>query len=97
MQDNNSSSFNYRSIAGGAARSLLSLHAYGLAIDINPLQNPYIKLDPHEKGRLDVLPVESRSYINRHQLRPGMVESVTTIFQRHRLSAWGGGPLCQCQ
>ena len=38
MQHNNTSSFNYRCIAGS---DRLSRHAYGLAIDINPLQNPY--------------------------------------------------------
>ena len=37
MADNNTSAFNDRQIAGGGT---LSLHAYGLAIDLNPLQNP---------------------------------------------------------
>jgi len=40
MQDNNSSGFNYRFISGS---KILSKHASGLAIDINPKQNPYIK------------------------------------------------------
>jgi len=40
MQDNNSSGFNFRPIAG---TDRLSWHAYGRAIDINPLLNPYIK------------------------------------------------------
>jgi hypothetical protein len=40
MMANNTSGFNYRT----ATRSKkLSMHAYGYAIDINPLQNPYIK------------------------------------------------------
>ena len=39
MRDNNSSAFNYRFIAG---TEKLSNHSYGIAIDINPLQNPYI-------------------------------------------------------
>ncbi len=38
MRHNNTSSFNYRCIAG---TERLSRHAYGLAIDINPVQNPY--------------------------------------------------------
>jgi hypothetical protein len=37
---NNTSAFNYRKVTGG---SKLSKHAYGFAIDINPVQNPYIK------------------------------------------------------
>lgn len=40
MQANNTSSFNYRTIAG---TKKVSKHAQGLAIDINPLQNPQIK------------------------------------------------------
>lgn len=42
MAANNTSAFNYRIITGGKS---LSKHAYGFAIDINPLQNPYIKGD----------------------------------------------------
>jgi hypothetical protein len=40
MKDNNTSSFNYRFISGSR---VISQHAYGIAIDINPLQNPYVK------------------------------------------------------
>jgi hypothetical protein len=42
MLSNNSSAFNYRTVTQGTS---LSKHAYGFAIDINPLQNPYIKAD----------------------------------------------------
>ncbi len=40
MKDNNSSAFNYRVIAG---THTLSEHAYGRAIDLNPLLNPQFK------------------------------------------------------
>ena len=40
MVDNNTYAFNYRNV-GGTNR--LSNHAYGKAIDINPMQNPYKK------------------------------------------------------
>ena len=40
MQANNTSCFNYRTVAG---TKTLSKHAIGMAIDINPLQNPYVK------------------------------------------------------
>lgn len=40
MEDNNSSSFNYRAVMGS---SKLSDHSYGTAIDINPRYNPMIK------------------------------------------------------
>jgi peptidoglycan L-alanyl-D-glutamate endopeptidase CwlK len=40
MEANNTSSFNYREITGGGR---MSNHAYGRAVDINTLLNPYIK------------------------------------------------------
>lgn len=39
MADNNSSAFNFRVIAG---TNKLSLHSFGRALDINPVQNPVI-------------------------------------------------------
>ena len=39
MNDNNTSGFNCRKVAGGRR---MSEHSYGLAIDINPVQNPYV-------------------------------------------------------
>jgi len=40
MLANNTSAFNYRKVTGGKS---LSMHSYGFAIDINPVQNPYFK------------------------------------------------------
>lgn len=40
MFANNTSGFNYRKATG---KKTLSMHSYGYAIDINPVQNPYIK------------------------------------------------------
>jgi peptidoglycan L-alanyl-D-glutamate endopeptidase CwlK len=39
-KDNNTSAFNYRFVSGSR---VISKHAFGLAIDINPLLNPYVK------------------------------------------------------
>lgn len=53
MNDNNTTAFNYRKVKGS---KVLSAHSYGLAIDINPLQNPHIKgksIQP-SKGKYDV-------------------------------------------
>lgn len=41
MEANVSSGFNYRLIAGA---DTLSLHSKGLAFDVNPRQNPYIRI-----------------------------------------------------
>lgn len=43
MESNNTSAFNCRLLTG--KKKSLSLHSYGLAIDINPLVNPYIRGD----------------------------------------------------
>ena len=40
MNDNNTVAFNYRKVKGS---KVLSAHSYGMAIDINPIQNPHIK------------------------------------------------------
>ncbi|HAX73595.1 MAG TPA: hypothetical protein DCY20_08725, partial [Firmicutes bacterium] len=53
MADNNSSGFNFREMASGGK---LSLHSYGLAIDLNPIMNPYIKDEV-------VLPASGVSYV----------------------------------
>lgn len=59
MSDNNTSAFNYREIVGSKT---LSKHALGLAIDINPLYNPYVK----EKDNITtILPTEGEPYIDR--------------------------------
>ncbi len=59
MAANNTSSFNYRSVPGSTH---LSKHALGLAIDINPLYNPYIQYT--NKGTT-ILPVEGSTYADR--------------------------------
>lgn len=86
MADNNTSAFNYRPITGGGAPSL---HAYGLAIDINPLQNPYLLRSGN--GRVDVSPAAGKAYVARLPLRPGMVDDqVVQIFAAHGFPIWGG-------
>lgn len=42
IDNNNTSAFNYRNVTGGDTPSN---HAYGRAIDINPINNPYITYD----------------------------------------------------
>ncbi len=59
MSDNNTSSFNFRTVEGTTS---LSKHAYGLAIDINPLYNPYI---PIRNDVAVVLPASAQAYADR--------------------------------
>ena len=46
-EDNNSSGFNYRCVSGDTTR--LSKHALGRALDINPVQNIYVRYDGNLK------------------------------------------------
>ena len=82
MQANNTSAFNCRNVAG---TSSLSWHAYGLAIDINPLVNPYVT----QRG---VSPPEGAPYVDRASTTPGLItpgDVVTTAFEQAGWS-WGG-------
>ncbi len=84
MAQNNTSAFNVRRVAGSSA---MSLHAYGVAIDLNPVQNPYIT----RSGRsLSVDPRSGADYVSRKKLRPGMAEPVVDVFARHGFVEWGG-------
>lgn len=86
MSDNNSSAFNYRFIDG---TTTLSDHSFGLAIDINPLYNPYIK---EVNGTLKVLPPEGSLYVNRNIDCPYIIKEndiCHRTFLKHGF-LWGG-------
>lgn len=85
MRANNTSAFNGRPITGGGG---WSKHAYGVAIDINPRQNPYLS-KPAGKAPI-LLPPDAGAYRTRTPLRAGMAESVRDIFFRHGFLIWGG-------
>ena len=82
--DNNTSSFNDRVVAG---TNTLSLHAYGLAIDLNPVQNPFIQI---AGGKREVSPDEGKQYLDRKPPKPGMAETVIDIFADNGFTIWGG-------
>lgn len=86
MSDNNSSAFNYRMIDGS---TLLSNHSQGLAIDINPLYNPYIKT---VNGNLRILPPEGAPYVDRSSNNPYMIHKGDICYQTFLKYGftWGG-------
>ena len=90
MADNNTSAFNDRMITEGDA---VSLHAYGLAIDINPVQNPYVVRTGEV---LTFQPPAGVEYANRlndrpwKESRPGMAEAVIDVFAENGFLIWGG-------
>lgn len=74
--------FECRPVTGGTG---WSMHAYGLAVDVNPFHNPYLKRDL-------VLPELASAYTDRADHRPGMIEPgdlVTKAFAEIGWS-WGG-------
>lgn len=91
MRDNNTSAFNDRAVTGNSAPSL---HAYGLAIDLNPVQNPFLQLG--EDGKATFSPEAGSRYANRLRQRPGktarkgMAEDVVALFAEHGFVIWGG-------
>jgi hypothetical protein len=82
MRANNTSAFNCREVAGRPG--VLSNHATGTAIDINPLVNPWVS-----GSRVD--PPEGAPYADRSSLPPGGIapgDAVTRAFAR---IGWGWG------
>lgn len=61
-----------------------SQHAYGLAVDVNPFQNPYVKGDV-------LIPELASSYTNRGWVRPGMIFEGDVVFQAFAAAGWTWG------
>jgi len=68
--------------SGGSGTGSWSMHAYGLAVDLNPIENPYIGC-----GR--VHDPASRPYVNRSRHRKGMVGR--RVVKAFRSIGWGWG------
>lgn len=87
MADNNTSAFNFRFISG---TKTLSNHAMGLAIDINPLYNPYIFTD--KNGNTVVQPANGQPFVNRNSNSRYFIkenDDLYCIFLKHGFT-WGG-------
>jgi len=76
---NNTGSFVCRPTTGGSS---YSQHAYGLAVDLNPFQNPYRSDDV-------VLPELASSYLERGWKRPGMING--QVVRAFGSIGWGWG------
>lgn len=79
MNANNTYGFCCRKALGQDA---LSPHAFGIAIDINPEQNPYLPGDI-------VYPASGQKFLDRSNIRPGMVENIVHVFKKHGFE-WSG-------
>ena len=87
MADNNTSCFNYRVVSGSSS---LSKHAYGLAVDINPLYNPYITYNKDHS--INVAPAAGEEYADRSNAFPYKIDEndlCCRLFKEHGFT-WGG-------
>lgn len=86
MSDNNTSAFNYRTIAG---TDRLSKHGQGLAVDINPRYNPCVRT---KNGITTVEPQNGSAYVDRnadfsYKITEG--DLCLQLFLEHGFT-WGG-------
>lgn len=86
IKHNNTSAFCYRKVFGG---NDLSNHAKGCAIDINPMENPYVT---YKNGVPDWYPEHSKEYIDRELGKPHVITNEDIcyeIFTDYGFT-WGG-------
>lgn len=81
MAANNTSAFNCRRVAG---TSRWSEHAYGRAVDVNPVQNPYVRGDSVE-------PPAGRAYTDRSRRDQGMLAPDGPVVRAFERIGWGWG------
>jgi hypothetical protein len=81
MRANNTSAFNCRYVAG---TTRWSEHAYGRAVDVNPLVNPYVK-----GGTVD--PPEGALYADRSRTDQGMIHAGDAAVQAFADQGWAWG------
>jgi hypothetical protein len=78
---NNTTGFVCRSVVSGSS---WSQHAYGLAVDINPFHNPYVRGDR-------VVPELASAYLDRDDHRPGMIQPGDVVTEAFDAIGWGWG------
>ena len=81
MAANNTSAFNCRRVAGSSS---WSMHAYGTAIDVNPMQNPYVSGGTYS-------PPGSEQWANRADVVPGMAVAGNPLVGAFDYIGWKWG------
>jgi hypothetical protein len=79
---NTTAAFVCRPVRGST--STFSAHSYGLAVDVNPFQNPY------RKGA-SVLPELASAYLDRGVARPGMIAKGDVVTRAFSEAGWTWG------
>jgi hypothetical protein len=83
MAADNTSAFNCR-FASAPGPKHWSMHAYGMAIDVNPVENPYVQ-GSH------VSPPAGARYVDRGSSRPGMAVTGGVLVRAFDGVGWGWG------
>lgn len=78
---NVTAAFVCRPVRGGSS---FSAHASGLAIDVNPFVNPYVRGDV-------VIPELARAYLDRGWRRPGMIQPDDVVTESFAAVGWTWG------
>lgn len=81
MAANNTSAFNCRFVAG---TSTWSQHAYGRAVDINPVQNPYLRGST-------VHPPAGAKYLDRSLTEDGVIHPGDAVVSAFTAMGWSWG------
>jgi len=81
MAANVTSAYNCRRTTSGTG---FSEHAYGRAIDLNPIQNPYVR-----EGTVE--PPAGGAYLDRSDVRPGMVVAGDAVVRAFAAVGWEWG------
>lgn len=82
MEANNTSAFCCRRVTG---KRYFSRHSYGYAIDVNPMMNPYIRPDG------SFAPDNSAPYLDRSEIRTGMIDENDLCYRLFTAYGWGWG------
>ena len=82
MAADNTSAFNCRRAVGSGTG--WSMHAYGLAVDVNPVENPYVL-------RGQALPPAGARYVDRGRTRPGMAVAGGVLVRAFAAAGWSWG------
>jgi len=80
-------SFNCRVVVTPAGPgTTLSMHSYGLAVDVNSLQNPFVAANGFTRNRF------ARPYVDRSKRLPGMIHEGDVVVRafEHIGWSWGG-------
>jgi hypothetical protein len=82
IEADNTSAFNCRQATGSSS---FSQHAYGLAVDINPCENPYVYADGRTAHK------DCVKYKNRKNDDPGVIHAGDKVVKAFAAIGWGWG------